>query len=141
MEKTFIIAPAIYGDHHVLEVRRILLALRGVEEVNASSSLHAVEVSYDPTEMSADDITARLDEAGYLGELSIPVETGVAVTQEAKRDKGIFFRHATAYEQTKKTVSFAQNVQYSGRPLWSCPGMGVIRSASMQEELEEAADG
>ena len=47
MEKTHITVPAMYGDHHVLEVRRILLALPGVAEVNASSCFQVVEVSYD----------------------------------------------------------------------------------------------
>lgn len=27
----------------------------------------------------------------------------------------------------KETVSFAQRVDYSGRPLWPCPGMGAVK--------------
>jgi excisionase family DNA binding protein len=132
MEKTLISVPAMYGDHHVLEVRHILLGLPGVEDVNASSCFHTVEVSYDPAKLSVDEITTKLEEAGYLGELSIPVETGTAVSQEAKRDKEIFFRHAAAYEQTKQVVSFAQNVNYTGRPLWPCPGVGVIKGTELE---------
>ena len=30
--------PAMYGDHHVIEVRRILLEIDGVKDVYASSS-------------------------------------------------------------------------------------------------------
>jgi hypothetical protein len=38
-----------------------------------------------------------------------------------------FFRHTTTYETTKQTVSFAQRVNYQGRPLWHCPGMGTVK--------------
>jgi excisionase family DNA binding protein len=112
MDKTSINIPAMYGDHHVLEVRSILLGMPGIEEVNASSCFHAVEVSYDPAKVSADEIEAKLDEAGYLGDLTVPVETGNPVTQEAERDKDIFFRHTTASAQVGRSVSFAQIVGY-----------------------------
>ena len=137
MQKVSINVPAIYGDHHVLEVRSILLAMPGIEEVNASSCFHTIEVSYDPTKLSADQIEAGLGEAGYLEELAVPMETGEAVSQDAKRDKEIFFRHTTAYEQTKQMVSFGQNVGHAGRPLWPCPGIGLIE----QTALEEATHG
>jgi excisionase family DNA binding protein len=137
MQKTFFNVPAMYGDHHVLEVRGILLAMPGIEEVNASSCFHTVEIVYDPSKVSDDDIKARLGEAGYLDELTVPLETGIAVSQDAQRDKDIFFRHATAYEQAKQTVSFGQTVGYTGRPLWPCPGMGIIE----QSAVKEATDG
>jgi excisionase family DNA binding protein len=137
MQKTSINVPAMYADHHVLEVRSILLAMPGIEEVNASSCFHTVEVSYDLAKVSAEEIEAKLDEAGYLGELAVPAETGTAVSQEAERDRDIFFRHATAYEQTQQTVSFGQTVSYAGRPLWPCPGVGPIQ----QPALEEVTDG
>ena len=38
METKSFEAPALYGDHHVSEVRRILLELTGVNEVYVSSS-------------------------------------------------------------------------------------------------------
>ena len=43
----------MYGDHHVVEVRRILLGLPGVEDVYASSSFRVVEVTYDPGKVNA----------------------------------------------------------------------------------------
>ena len=107
--------------------------MSGVEEVNASSCFHAVEISYDPAKVSADEIEAKLNEAGYLGDLAVPVETGNPVTQEAERDKDIFFRHTTAFEQVGQTVSFSQNVGYNGRPLWPCPGVGVIKNPTSKE--------
>ena len=126
MEKIIISVPAMYGDHHVLEVRGLLLALSGVAEVNASSCFQTVEVSFDPAKVVAAQIKARLEEAGYLDQLSVPVETGVAVSQEAKSSETTFFRHTTAFEQTKHVVSFAQDVSPHGRPMWPCPGLGVI---------------
>jgi excisionase family DNA binding protein len=138
MEKVVIDVPAMYGDHHVLEVRRILLKLRGVEDVNASSCFHTVEVSYDPMKTSTDEITSKLDEAGYLEILSVPVETGTAVSQEAKRNGQGFFRHTTAFEQTKQTVGFTQDVSYTKRALWPCPGVGVIKGVDLEKETTYA---
>lgn len=132
MEKTNISVPAMYGDHHVLEVRRILLEMPGVEEVYASSSFYTVSVTYDPDRVSRDAITAKLEEAGYLGDLSVPVETAIPAAQTNGNGKA-FFRHTAAYEQAKQVVSFAQNVSYAGRPLWPCPGMGVIKPTEVEE--------
>ncbi|GAB4426468.1 MAG: hypothetical protein Kow002_15780 [Anaerolineales bacterium] len=115
--------PALYGDHHVSEVQRILQALPGIESVYASSAFQAIEVTFDESKTSEDEIATRLEKAGYLGEMPILAETGVAV--EKKEGDGIF-RHTATYETVKKTVSFAQSVQYQGRPLWPCPGIGVI---------------
>ena len=123
MEKLVLDVPALYGDHHVSEVRRILLELPGVSDIYASSAFHTIEVTYDPSKVNTDDIQARLGEAGYLDELPMPAETGVAVTAESGSE---FFRHTMTYEQTRQVVSFAQRITYSGRPLWYCPGMGVI---------------
>ena len=44
MEEVQIHVPAMYGDHHVLEVRRILLELPGVLDVYASSCFQTVQV-------------------------------------------------------------------------------------------------
>jgi excisionase family DNA binding protein len=133
MDKTTITVPAMYGDHHVIEVRRILLEMPGVEEVNASSCFRVVEVSYDPTKLSVEAIRAKLDQAGYLGELPVPAETATPATQTNGKEK-VFFRHTAAYEQTKNVVSFGQKVGYTGRPLWPCPGVGIITAAELQKE-------
>lgn len=117
-------APALYGDHHVSEVRRILLELTGVNEVYASSAFQTIEVTFDPEKIKSAIIEACLQEAGYLGEIPLLVETGIAV--EKKEGEG-FFRHTAVYETVKSTVSFAQRVDYSGRPLWPCPGLGPVK--------------
>ncbi len=130
MEKLTLDVPAMYGDHHVIDVRTILLKLPGVTDVYASSAFHVVEVSYDPAQTDAKAITAQLDEAGYLHQLETPLETGKAAY---KTEESTYFRHTAAYAQTGQTVSFAQNVNYAGRPLWPCPGMGPV---SMSDEGE-----
>jgi copper chaperone CopZ len=116
--------PALYGDHHVSEVRRILLELTGVSEVYASSAFQIIEVQYDPAKIRVEQITARLEEAGYLGEVPMLIETGIAVE---KKEGDNFFRHTAVYETIKGTVSFAQRVDYNGRPLWPCPGFGAVK--------------
>jgi copper chaperone CopZ len=122
-------APALYGDHHVSEVQRILKELPGVEDVYASSAFQTIEVTFDESKITADKISASLEEAGYLGEVPILAETGVAAY--GKEDGNGNFRHTAVYETVKQTVSFAQRVQYQGRPLWPCPGIGVVQ---MDEE-------
>lgn len=124
MEQVTIPLPAMYGDHHVVEVRRILLEMPGVEDVNASSSFHMVEASFDPTKVSGDELKAKLEQAGYLAELAAPAETGQPAYG---REESSYFRHTAAYAQTGSTVGFAQTVANTGRPLWPCPGMGPIR--------------
>lgn len=116
--------PALYGDHHVSEVQRILRELPGVEDVYASSAFQAIEVTFDESKVSADKITTCLEEAGYLGELSMLTEAGVAVE---KKDGDQFFRHTAVYETIKQTISFAQRVDYQGRALWPCPGLGAVK--------------
>ena len=126
MEKLTLDLPAMYGDHHVVEVRRILLELPGIEDVYASSSFRAAEISFDPAKIEPDTIKAKLDEVGYIGELPIPEETNVPATED--NGKKAFFRHTEAYKETNQVVSFAQNVGYAGRALWPCPGMEPIKS-------------
>jgi copper chaperone CopZ len=123
--------PALYGDHHVTEVRRILFELPGVEAVYASSSFHVVEVTYDPAHVDEETIVARLSEAGYLDSLDMPLESQKAPYQEPEQVAS--FRHTAAYAQTRQTVSFAHQVAYSGRPLWPCPGMGLVEKVDEGE--------
>ncbi len=141
MKKTVIELPAMYGDHHVLEVRRILLEMFGVEEVNASSCFRTVETTFDPSKTSASAIRRKLEEAGYTEELTVPVETTRPATQTNSKEK-TFFRHTTAFEQAKHVVSFVQDVNYTGRPLWPCPGLGLIKETEFNAALQrEASDG
>ena len=117
--------PTLYSDHHVIEVRRILLEIPGVIDVYASSSFQVVEVNYDETKVNDLEISIKLDQAGYLGEWTIPVEIGVLPQSESSLKP--YFRHTEVYETSRQVIGFSQNVSYSGRPLWPCPGMGPSR--------------
>ena len=122
--------PAMYGDHHVVEVRRVLAEIPGVQDIYASSAFRVVQVAYDESQTNDLDIQAKLDNAGYLGEWSILTESGQAFG--SAEGTSPFMRHTTTYEQVQQTVSFSQTAGYQGRPLWPCPGMGVIKG--MDEE-------
>jgi copper chaperone CopZ len=121
--------PAMYGDHHVIEVRRILLETPGIEDVYASSSFHTVDVNYDPQMVDESEIRRKLEESGYLGDWSLISEAVKPAEDGVDGDK--HFRHTAVYEQIKE-VSFAQVVDQVGRPLWPCPGIGIIKG--MDEE-------
>jgi len=121
--------PALYGDHHVSEVRNILRELPGIDSVYASSAFRAIEVQFDESKITEDKIASCLEEAGYLGEFPILAETGEAAYGRENGNSN--FRHTAVYETVKQTVSFAQTIQHQGRPLWPCPGIGVIK---MDEE-------
>jgi hypothetical protein len=119
--------PALYGDHHVLEVRRLLLEYPGVEDVYASSAFRIVEITFDEAKVSEPELSQKLGEAGYLGDWMLPQEQSTA--QYLEGDKALsYFRHTEVFETSRQVVSFAQKVSYSGKPLWNCPGFGVIKS-------------
>jgi copper chaperone CopZ len=131
MEKIIIKLPAMYGDHHVMEVRRILLELPGVKEVYASSGFRLAEVTYDPAAITADLINASLGNSGYLGEIPALMESANAMVQGDGQISNL--RHTVVYEQTRTMVSFSQDTAYMGRPLWPCPGMGVIKGMDKED--------
>ena len=123
--------PSMYGDHHVTEVRHLLLELDGVDNVYASSGFQFVEIQFDEAKLDAEAIKVVLDEAGYLGEVPISVELGAI--EDRENGQKPFFRQSVSYEQTGRSVSFAQKVPFAGRPLWPCPGMGPIKQ--VEEEM------
>ena len=113
--------PAMYADHHVVEVRRLLMGLDGVEDVYASSGFRAAEITYNAKKVTEKEIEAMLDSSGYIGELFIPVEMDIPVN-ERDDAQDTYYRHTEAYAQTGGTVSFEQKVGHEGRVLWPCPG-------------------
>lgn len=127
MEKLIFEVPAMYADHHVTNVRQLLTRLDGVKDVYASSAFQFIEVTVDPAVVGEEALRDVLETNGYLGELSLPFESGLPVTQEEDQST-IYFRHTSAFEQVKETVSFTQSVPHTGRALWPCPGMGPIRT-------------
>ena len=121
--------PTMFGDHHVLEVRRILQDLPGIDDIYASSAFQFLQVSYDESKVKEEQIDALLEEAGYLGEFLTPEETSLPATEAG--DKNIF-RHTATFNQTKQ-VSFHHETAYAGRPLWPCPGMGPVVKQKVEE--------
>ncbi len=132
MEKLTLELPALYADHHVLAVRQLLAELPGVTAIYASSAFHVVEVTFDPAQIDAERIRARLGEAGYLEPLAVPAESDRAAYHSD--DPNVYFRHTAAYAHTGQTVGFAQRVAYAGRPLWPCPGMGPLKITDEEGE-------
>ena len=112
--------PLMYADHHVVEVRRILFEVPGVNALDASSAFQAVKIEYDPEKTSEDILKQVLDKNGYLGDLEVPVESGKPAVGS---DEKTYFRHTAAYESTGTVISFEQESTALQRPLWPCPGM------------------
>ncbi len=104
MEVLSLTLPTLYADHHVTEVRRLLLEMAGVEEVDASSCFQVVRIRYDPAQTGEAALRARLDEAGYLADVTLPLETDTAPDRPAA-----YFRHTVAYPQTGRVIGFAQD--------------------------------
>ena len=115
--------PKMYADHHVVEVRSILLAMPGVEDVYASSAFRVARVRLDPAKVSEADLRTRLTEAGYLGDLMVETEAWKTGTPKDVEDNP--FRHTAAIENVK-AVAFTQMVETPGHALWPCPGLGPL---------------
>jgi copper chaperone CopZ len=129
--------PSMFGDHHVIEVRRILLDLDGVTDVYASSGFHVVEVEYNNKKTPKKDLIAALEKAGYMGDFSMALEPSTPANEDVE---GAYFRHTEAFEQTGNTVSFEQQVKVQRSPLWPCPGMGPVKTKILEVD-EETQDG
>jgi copper chaperone CopZ len=135
METVQFQVPTLFADHHVTEVRRVLLEIPGVTEVYASSAFQVLEVTFDKSQVNDLQIALKLDEAGYLGEWTVPAETGLARESSASAQSP-YFRHTIVYEATPRTVTFAQRVGYGGRPLWPCPGLGPLAAGGTKEDAD-----
>jgi copper chaperone CopZ len=72
MEKLVLKLPDMYGDHRVIEVRRLITALPGVQSVYASAAWQRVEVEFDPAQTDAEAIRRALLAAGYGVEGDLP---------------------------------------------------------------------
>ncbi len=74
MEKAVFDIPALWADHHVLKVREVLLNLKGVEDVFASSAWKKVLVTFDEARLNQAAIEQALSAAGYpVGKGETPV--------------------------------------------------------------------
>ena len=80
-------------------------------------------------QIALEEIIKKLEDAGYLGELLIPEESNISVTESREKKD---FRHTAAFEHTKQ-ISFHRATPFSGRALWPCPGMGVIQKQKVED--------
>jgi hypothetical protein len=126
--------PSMYGDHHVLEVRRILLEQDGVSNVYASSGFQVVEVEYNSKKTPKKDLIAALEKAGYTSDFKIPEEQSIPANEQKET---AYFRHTEASENTGNIVSFEQSVKVQRSPLWPCPGMGAVKTKTLEVDEEE----
>ena len=65
--------PAMFGDHHVVQVRQIVAALPGVQSVLASASRHKISVTFNRAQLTLATIAAALAQAGFAPDV-IPAE-------------------------------------------------------------------
>ena len=133
MDKLSISLPSMFGDHHVTEVRRILRALPGIGDIYASSSFQMIDLDFDPTVTSEENIRAALKQHGYLEEVLAPVE--VHKDPSDMNGEQPFFRHTASIPNVKKTISFQQDVAMAQRALWPCPG---LKAMPVEEEVDHA---
>jgi copper chaperone CopZ len=111
MERLSLTLPALYGDHHVVAVRRVLDALPGVSEIRVTPASHAVSLRFDPARQTAAGIEAALAAAGY--------RTGDPEREFASAGPAAPRHTAVA----AGTLSFSHEPPaWEGRPLWPCPG-------------------
>ena len=111
MARLSLVLPALYGDHHVASVRRVLEGRPGISDIVVSPASHAVSLSFDPAQQTAASIEAALGSAGYLtGDPDRAFPTSGPASPRPTTTLG-------------STLSFAHEPPaWEGRPLWPCPG-------------------
>ncbi len=83
MKTIALIVPPMYADHHVTAVRRLLMPLPGVEQVNASAAFKQVVVTYEESKTSPEALRQALTAAGYAPGDEQVVETSPYATPDA----------------------------------------------------------
>ena len=64
MEHLTLHLPGMWGDHHVLSVRKVLQSL-GIKEIEASAARQDVRFAHDPATLSREEILRALVAAGF----------------------------------------------------------------------------
>ena len=132
MKKTTFETPMLFGDHHVVEIRNLILDVKGVNDVYASSNFRVVEVDYDESQVTQEQLQAVIEESGYAYQLVLPVEIGVS--NEEDENPKPFFRTTAERVTAKASMGFSQDVKHQSGPLaWPSPGMGTIKISSEKE--------
>lgn len=90
MDKVTLTIPAMYADHHVTKVKRLLSPLKGVENVVASSAFKEMTIEFDPGKTSRDALVRALTDAGYApGKEELPEQTPFATPDPAWDKLGV----------------------------------------------------
>lgn len=113
----------LFGDHHVLEIKRILSEVEGVKESFISSAYNFIKIEFDENATSEEALKTLFEDAGYTGDLGFEVEE-FAVDPGNSNKK--HFRKSVLYGQTGMTQGFKQNVTKTSRANWPTPGMGKL---------------
>lgn len=120
MEDLILTVPALYGDHHTLDVRSILGGIKGVSLTYVSPAAHQIALRYEATETSPQVIEQALAQRGYLAgapETAYPISPAERAT-----------RHSAAYSGTGEALAFSESApHFVNRPLWPCPGLEPMR--------------
>jgi len=90
MENLELTIPAMYADHHVTNVKRLLAPIQGVENVLASSAFKAIVVEFDAGKTSKDALVKALSDAGYApGEVEVVAESPYMTPDPAWDKQGV----------------------------------------------------
>lgn len=65
MQEIILDVPGLYADHHVLELKKVLVDVEGVEEVYLSSAWKKVLLRVDPAKTNQEAIEVALAQAGF----------------------------------------------------------------------------
>lgn len=104
MNKITLNVPALYADHHVINVKRLLSPLPGVENVTTSSAFKQVTVEFDAAKTSEAALVKALTDAGYApGEEQVVQRTPDATPDPAWEALGV-----------RSTVTNPVDLQLSG---------------------------
>ncbi len=119
MDKVDFTLPFLFADHHVTEVRRILLKVPGVVDVYASSAFQTVEVTFDNAQITAADIQKTLDDAGYLSPLPSPTEDASDHPARSRRLSGD--------DPVLPGLHFSRPLPSKSINAWLIPGLGLLK--------------
>ncbi len=87
METLSLTIPTLYADHHVTNIRRILIALGiNAQTLDASSAFKSLTLEFDATKISRDAIIAALTAANYAPGIEAIVERGPNATADPAWD-------------------------------------------------------
>ena len=87
MEQVTLTIPALWADHHVITVKRLLSPISGVENVFASSAFKQVMVEFDAGKTSQAALVKALTDAGYAPGEETVLEQSPYATPDPAWDK------------------------------------------------------